>query len=169
MVLKMLEAGWVDCWTNALSRTLPVLKSPNSPKASLRYKYEPLTGSCYKFHRFAQRWNRAARVCHAEGGHLAIINSKIEAKVLKHIFEKNPVETIVEAKHADVALIGVWKWEDGDGEWSTIFGETLEKAGFAQWSEPLDRHSTYGAIQRSGLLDAVKKYVRDPFICEIKL
>ncbi|XP_047987225.1 macrophage mannose receptor 1-like [Leguminivora glycinivorella] len=132
------------------------------------YKYQPLTGSCYKFHRFSQPWNRAARICHAEGGHLAIVNDAIEATVLKHIFEKNPVEDVVGAIHSDVALIGIWKWED-DGDWMTIFGETLEKAGYAKWSDGVELHADHGAIQRSGLLDAVAKFDKDPFICEIEM
>ncbi|XP_047987678.1 uncharacterized protein LOC125227407 [Leguminivora glycinivorella] len=87
------------------------------------YQYNARTGSCYKFHPVAQPWHRAARICHAEGGHLAIVNSQIESEQLREIYEKYPPHTLSGADFDYVAFIGVWKWNDDRGNWMTIYGK----------------------------------------------
>ncbi|KOB77562.1 C-type lectin, partial [Operophtera brumata] len=47
-------------------------------------------GQCYKFHNQAETWPRAMRICEAEGGHLAIINSQEEMMFLKELFAEHP-------------------------------------------------------------------------------
>ncbi|XP_047987458.1 secretory phospholipase A2 receptor-like [Leguminivora glycinivorella] len=138
------------------------------------YKYEPRTNSCYKLHTNAKKWHEAAKVCHSEGGHLAVVNSDEEAEVLKEIFAMYPPKTVTGAKHDDVAIVGVWKWDDNrDGDWLTIYGQPISEAGFAKWGS--GQPNNYGgvqhmtSIQRSGLLDDIAHYDREPFFCEINV
>ncbi|XP_063376606.1 C-type lectin domain family 4 member E-like [Cydia fagiglandana] len=150
-------ANYQDCHTSAVG-----------------YHYEPRTSSCYKFHSNAKMWNEAAKVCHAEGGHLAIVNSDVEAEVLKEIFAKNPAKTVTGAKHDDVAIVGFWKWGDNiDGDWLTIYGQPISEAGFAKWGkgQPNNYNGVqhWGSIQRTGLFDDITDYDREPFFCEINL
>ncbi|XP_063376655.1 secretory phospholipase A2 receptor-like [Cydia fagiglandana] len=137
------------------------------------YEYNAITGSCYKFHRVAQTWHRAAGVCHAEGGHLSVINSEIESLVIKTIFENNPADTLFGATHDFIAFIGAWKWNIEDGEWLTVNGQTLDEAGFAEWgdSQPnnLGGDQTVLSVQRGGKLDDRSPHIKESFICEISL
>ncbi|XP_047987677.1 hemolymph lipopolysaccharide-binding protein-like [Leguminivora glycinivorella] len=126
------------------------------------YEYKHNTGSCYKFHRVAQTWHRAARICHAEGGHLAIINSKKESQEIKTIFEKNPGSTIFGAEHDFIALIGAWNWNIQDGEWLTVNGQTLEEAGFAdRQPNNLGGDQTVLAVDRAGKLNDISPQVKE--------
>ena len=62
--------------------------------------------------------------CSAEGGHLAIINSQLEATVLKELYAKSPVYKMVGNFRKKVAFIG---FQDS-GElwnWKTIHGNLL--------------------------------------------
>jgi hypothetical protein len=40
----------------------------------------------YKIHSVLKKWPEALKICAREGGHLAIINSEEESKVLQSIF-----------------------------------------------------------------------------------
>ncbi|XP_063358712.1 secretory phospholipase A2 receptor-like [Cydia amplana] len=138
------------------------------------YQYEPRTYSCYKFHSNAKMWHEAAKVCHAEGGHLAIVNSDTEAEVLKEIFTKNPAITVSGAKHDDIAIVGFWKWGDNkDGNWLTIYGQPISEAGYAKWGKDqpnnFDGLQHWGSIQRTGLFDDIEYDDREPFFCEINI
>ncbi|XP_063529545.1 secretory phospholipase A2 receptor-like [Cydia strobilella] len=137
------------------------------------YEYHPRTGSCYKFHKEVETWHRAAKVCHAEGGHLAIINSNTEAVVIKNIFENYPRDNIIGATYTDDAWVGIWKWNDRNGPWLTIHGDTLDEAGYALWAEGqpnnLNGIQTSAAIERDGLLNDVQPEAKESFICEITL
>ncbi|XP_026325290.1 C-type mannose receptor 2-like [Hyposmocoma kahamanoa] len=85
------------------------------------YKYYEKTGQCYKFHLHPQSWSNAYKICLAEGGHLAIINSAEEAKVISSIFEQHPSNTML-TKWRGTLLLGFKKLH---GTWGTIQGEFL--------------------------------------------
>ncbi|XP_041979999.1 C-type mannose receptor 2-like [Aricia agestis] len=145
------------------------------------YKLDARIGSCYKFHREPRTWSRAYMTCAAEGGHLAIINSDQEAKVIADIFARNPSNTIPGNFYKEVAFIGFHDWNE-HGEWLTIEGQTLEQAGYAKWNkgEPNNKTSNEGTIgqycggvTRGALLDDLfcsgnyeDKFV---FFCEKRL
>ena len=62
--------------------------------------------------------------CSAEGGHLAIINSELEAIVLKELYAKYPVSKMVGTFRKDVAFIGLH--DSGElWDWKTIHGNIL--------------------------------------------
>ncbi|XP_061707701.1 macrophage mannose receptor 1-like [Cydia pomonella] len=123
------------------------------------YKWEPRTGSCYKFHRGSKTWRRALVACHAEGGHLAVINNQIESAVLKDIM--NDVD---ENRHAFIGFMQYY-----DKEWATINGDTLSEAGFKEWNrgEPSSPgQENCGSINRNGLLNDAPCDYQLPFLCE---
>ncbi|XP_063617325.1 lymphocyte antigen 75-like [Cydia splendana] len=130
------------------------------------YEWEPRTGSCYKFHRAAKPWRSALSTCHAEGGHLAIINSATESTVLKELYEQNNHTVITGTSNPYYASIGFRKW---GGEWVTVQGETLAEAGFEEWSpgEPNGLgEENCGTMYWDGLLNDASCGALFPYICE---
>ncbi|KOB74506.1 Uncharacterized protein OBRU01_09152, partial [Operophtera brumata] len=82
------------------------------------YHLEKRTGSCYKFHRRGLSWSQAYMTCMAEGAHLAIINSELEAVALKELYASHP-DNVISAKYVNFAGIGALDSRDG-GSWMTI-------------------------------------------------
>lgn len=84
------------------------------------YKLAARTEHCYKYHAQAHAlpWTVAARVCRAEGGYLADINSQHEADLLVDMFA-----TKTNSIWSTMALVGFRMW--GDKSWWTIHGEYL--------------------------------------------
>ncbi|XP_047997955.1 C-type lectin domain family 4 member G-like isoform X4 [Leguminivora glycinivorella] len=123
------------------------------------YKWEERTKSCYKYHETGETWRQALATCHADGGHLAIINTQTESTVLKEMFnEKGGLHAFVGFSHYY------------DDEWATIHGETLSGAGFSKWGkdEPNNtgKNEFCGSINQEGLLNDASCNVPAPFICE---
>ncbi|XP_061707738.1 hemolymph lipopolysaccharide-binding protein-like [Cydia pomonella] len=135
------------------------------------YDWQPRTSSCYKFHHMTNTWRKALATCHAEGGHLAIINSDTESTVLKELYEVHPDEVLVGASEYKHAFIGFRKYEDN--EWATIYGEPLAEAGFTVWNKNEPSKTGYrglelcGSIHRNGLLNDAPCEDTSAFICEI--
>nr|QWY13103.1 IML6 [Mythimna separata] len=136
------------------------------------YHLDSRTNKCYKFHKVARNFSRAALACASEGGHLAIVNSDTEAQVLKDVFATIPGKDIMfgmPAVFQDVALIGFYDWGER-GDWRTIHGQTLSEAGFSKFNagEPNGAHvgEFCGSIHRSGLLNDLLCDTPCVFICE---
>ncbi|XP_047036330.1 macrophage mannose receptor 1-like [Helicoverpa zea] len=133
------------------------------------YNYDEKTKTCYKFHRVPGTFDRAHFVCLAEGGHLAIINSKEEAEVLRKLFAKYPASSMAGTFHKDVAIIGFHDWGSW-GDWRTIHGETLKEAGYDKFSGGQPNNATTGehcgSIFRSALLNDFWCDQPAAFICE---
>ncbi|XP_063376693.1 macrophage mannose receptor 1-like [Cydia fagiglandana] len=152
---------------NEITSPTPGLRTCNNRSD---YKWETITGSCYKFHGVSKPWRLALAMCHAEGGHLAVINSETESAVLKNLY-KNNTHTVTGADQPRHALIGFSKYDDG--AWATIFGETLTEAGFANWDvgEPSNGSGAVneycGSMHLNGLLNDASCSRKSPFICEI--
>ncbi|CAG9786437.1 unnamed protein product [Diatraea saccharalis] len=136
------------------------------------YTLDVRTGSCYKLHRAGRTWQRANMICMAEGGHLAIINSKTEAQVVRDLLAKHPDENLI-AQDKNVFSMGFHDWGD-TGAWFTVHGQTLEEAGYTpfQKGQPdnirFDIHGSHcGGIFRDALLDDLKCTNQIyAFICE---
>ncbi|KAJ8709534.1 hypothetical protein PYW08_009538 [Mythimna loreyi] len=133
------------------------------------YVLDARTKSCYKFHTLARNFSRAFLTCTAEGGHLAVINSEVEAKVLKDVFAKYPAGKIVGKVWKDVAFIGFHNWGE-NAEWRTIHGDTLAEAGYDKFKSGEPNNSPpgedCGAIYREGTLNDLWCDKPAPFICE---
>ncbi|KAG6444117.1 lymphocyte antigen 75 [Manduca sexta] len=129
------------------------------------YKLDKRTGHCYKFHKYSLPWTLAYMTCDAEGGQLAVINSAAEANVVKELFAKYPPPTIKRG-HTGVVHLGFQVWNSSN-VWRTINGQSLEQAGFANWTNgaPNSYAEYYGSMTRTGQLDdTLGKHA--PFVCE---
>ncbi|KAJ8709541.1 hypothetical protein PYW08_009545 [Mythimna loreyi] len=132
------------------------------------YHLDKRTNKCYKFHTEPRNFSRAFLACSAEGGHLAIINSDVEATVLRELFAQYPVDKLLGNFRKDLAFIGFYDWGE---KWvyRTIHGEKLMKAGYNKFSpgEPTDiDDERCGGIFRSGLLIDLWCDRPAAFICE---
>lgn len=98
----------------------------------LEYQFDARTKKCYKFHRVARNFSRAAFACAAEGGYLAIINNDVEATVLSEIFSQIPKDEILVGRPEswkEVTFIGFYDWGER-GEWRTIHGNIMFYCSF---------------------------------------
>ncbi|XP_061707864.1 pulmonary surfactant-associated protein D-like [Cydia pomonella] len=138
-------------------------KSPNCGDGEHEYNMVSRTGSCYKFNREPKSWRNALATCYAQGGYLAIINSKTESTVLKEI--------LAVEKKGGYTYVGFMKY--ADGVWATINGDTLAEAGFQEWApqEPNNAAGieTCGSIFASGLLNDAQCVDPRAFMCEFTL
>ncbi|KAJ8715422.1 hypothetical protein PYW07_009904 [Mythimna separata] len=133
------------------------------------YRLDARTNKCYKFHPIPRIFTRAFFACAAEGGHLAIINSNTEAKVLSEIFAKYPERTLVGMPYKNVAFVGIHDWNE-HADWRTIHGQTLAEAGFGTFSPGNPSNGApgqyCGAIYRIGQLDDMYCDKLAAFFCE---
>ncbi|XP_061707865.1 hemolymph lipopolysaccharide-binding protein-like [Cydia pomonella] len=156
------------------------------------YKWEPGTGSCYKYHESKNTWREALAKCHAEGGHLTIINSQTESTVLKELFkDKDEYHAFIGFSHY---YDDVWATINGKGWFllpsnsditiptykklyyilvvlfRVLTGERLSEAGFSEWDkdEPnnVSKNEFCGSIHHNGLLNDAPCNRGAPFICE---
>ncbi|KAL7302854.1 hypothetical protein TKK_0004086 [Trichogramma kaykai] len=137
------------------------------------YKYSPGVGA-HKLHTRAATWNEARKLCNEEGGHLAIINSLVEAHVMRDIFQNSgPVKG---ASYADLAYVGIHDLYK-EGEWVSVLGESLYKTGYTAWSDKWGGQPDNGGgnqncgafMKDSGGLDDVNCDVSFAFFCEIPM
>jgi len=76
----------------------------------------------YKIHSVLKKWPEARQICAKEGGHLAIINSEEESKVLQSLFA--PVAAKLNVVWAYIGFHDLFN----EGQYLTIFGkESLSK------------------------------------------
>ncbi|PNF42388.1 Hemolymph lipopolysaccharide-binding protein [Cryptotermes secundus] len=127
--------------------------------------YELLPGlGYYKFHTDIKTWGKARDMCENEGAHLVVINSLTEAKTLPSIW----IRDVFNDWRKDAAYIGTWDPE-GNGEFVTIFNETLEAAGYNKWfpDEP-NFMGHCGMLRSNSLLGNTFCDEKLLFICEFK-
>ncbi|XP_020277552.1 hemolymph lipopolysaccharide-binding protein-like [Pseudomyrmex gracilis] len=136
------------------------------------YRYTAGIGA-HKLHTRPATWNEARKTCIEEGGHLAIINSLAEERVLLDIF--NQTEFIKDSvyPYTNEALLGVHDLYK-EGEWVTILGDSLAKAGYNKWSNKWggqpdngEGKQHCGALVKDGGMDDVACEVSFPFFCEL--
>ncbi|EFN89632.1 Hemolymph lipopolysaccharide-binding protein [Harpegnathos saltator] len=135
----------------------PLWRASNSAnlveKAGNDYLVTPSLGA-HKLHNRKLSWNRARRICVQEGGHLAVINSNSEEKLLLRILEENKVNQ---------AWLGVHDlYEEGD--WNTILDESMESSGYTKWTSKIaNLPDNAGGKQHCGFL--LKDGGMDDFDC----
>ncbi|XP_029052995.1 uncharacterized protein LOC114880779 [Osmia bicornis bicornis] len=134
------------------------------------YKYTSGIGS-HKFHTRAESWNKARKICNEEGGHLAIINSYAEQRVLMQLF--NQSSPVIGGGYVDEAFLGIHDLYT-EGDWVTILGDPLAKTGFDVWSDKWGGQPDNaggvqhcGAMLMDGTMDDIKCDVPYGFFCEI--
>ena len=71
----------------------------------------------YKIHSEPKTWHEARQICAQEGGHLAIINSEEESKVLQSIFA--PVAARLKTIWVSIGFHDLYN----EGQYLTVFGK----------------------------------------------
>ncbi|XP_012537008.1 hemolymph lipopolysaccharide-binding protein [Monomorium pharaonis] len=121
----------------------------------------------HKLHIRQLPWNKARRICIQEGGHLAILNSNSEEKLLVHMLEENKISE---------AWLGVHDlYEEGD--WNTIMDESMEATGYSKWTSNTkykqpnnaDGNQHCGILLKDGGMNDVECTLALAFFCEISL
>ncbi|XP_003708251.1 hemolymph lipopolysaccharide-binding protein [Megachile rotundata] len=135
--------------------------------------YYTLGIGAHKLHTRARTWNEARRICIEEGGHLAIINSVAEERVLMDIF--NRTGPIKGSSLNDEALLGIHDLF-AENDWTTVFGDSLAKTGFSTWSDKWNgqpdnwRNIQHcGAILKEGGMDDLACNQPYAFFCELPI
>ncbi|XP_063620511.1 uncharacterized protein LOC134792958 [Cydia splendana] len=93
-------------------------------------------GSCYKVPKIVYSWNEAYAECEAEGAHLVVLNSEAEHEVVKTIM--NTAAPVRGSKTTYFFFAGIRANHPTDGTprvFKTISNQTLEEAGYFQWSD----------------------------------
>jgi hypothetical protein len=72
---------------------------------------------CYKIHSERKTWHEARKICAQEGGHLVIINSEEESKVLQSIFA--PVAAKLSVMWVLIGFHDLYN----EGQYLTVFGK----------------------------------------------
>ncbi|KZC10280.1 PREDICTED: hemolymph lipopolysaccharide-binding protein-like [Dufourea novaeangliae] len=134
------------------------------------YVYTPGIGA-HKLHTRAKTWNNARKSCKEEGAHLAIVNSKSEARVLTGIF--NRIGLIIGTDHPDHAFLGIHDCY-AEGDWVTILDDSLAEAGYTDWSNKWGGQpdnggggQNCGILLKDGTLDDFHCQTPLPYFCEL--
>ncbi|XP_069701777.1 hemolymph lipopolysaccharide-binding protein-like [Periplaneta americana] len=93
------------------------------PKGPPSAGYELLSGlGYYKMHTEPTTWHEAFNICTQEGAYLLVVNSEFEANAMAPLWKKTTENWAFSGFHDQYK----------DGEYVTIFNETLASAGFSK-------------------------------------
>ncbi|KAJ9574201.1 hypothetical protein L9F63_008457 [Diploptera punctata] len=137
-----------------------------------QYRWYPGLGY-YKLYINLRSWQEAERMCAADNGHLAIINSESESVVLKQLLSEVTVVPGTDSETNDYALIGFHDLYV-EGEYLTVLGSLLNTTGYNKWHEGnpdngLGVEDCGGIHRNSGKLVDLSCETIYPFICEIEI
>ncbi|XP_045785621.1 lymphocyte antigen 75-like [Maniola jurtina] len=136
------------------------------------YKYFENVGSCYRIPQAAFPWNEAYAECRAQGAHLIVLNSELEHQVIHNYTNEEPPVTSSVADWFFFVGIRAEKKTDGSPVvFQTIFNQTLEEAGYSQWSEgePNNSHGREYCVslfKNDGKYNDINCADKLGFICE---
>jgi hypothetical protein len=91
---------------------------PAPPRRAPGYEFHRGVGY-YEIHSELKTWHEARQICAKEGGHLAIINSEEESKVLQSIFA--PVTAKLNVMWVLIGFHDLFN----EGQYLTVFGKEL--------------------------------------------
>ncbi|XP_046750321.1 hemolymph lipopolysaccharide-binding protein-like [Diprion similis] len=117
-----------------------------------------------------REYDKARRICAEEGGHLAVLNSLAEAKMVTEIFRNS--ERITGSEYPDFASIGFHSHFAPEVQFVTIHNETLEKAGYNQWMKGRTLSNgkrVWGSLHISGVFNNHGLPTPLGFICELPI
>ncbi|XP_011862802.1 PREDICTED: hemolymph lipopolysaccharide-binding protein-like [Vollenhovia emeryi] len=84
----------------------------------------PGTTDTHRLHSYKLTWNKARQTCIQQGGHLAVINSHSEERMLSRMLREI---------NADTAWLGLHDlYEEGD--WVTVMDQPIENTGYTAWT-----------------------------------
>jgi len=133
------------------------------------YFYEQQANKCYKPHSTPKSWHDAFLVCHHELASLAVANSLEEMKIFVDNMVKYQEHSLRGNFNKKVALLGFNELTT-PGEFLTIDGQTLDKAGYDVWAENQPDHfqgnEHCGSMFRDGKLNDIGCDIKALFYCE---
>ncbi|KAJ8722476.1 hypothetical protein PYW07_003656 [Mythimna separata] len=139
------------------------------------YRYYSSVRSCYKIPRMPYTWSQAYSECQAEGGHLLVINSEAEHDA---IFNLTNTEEKVQGSRVFHFYWAGFRADKPVGNatavFKTIFNQTLEEAGYAEWAEnepnnAMGREYCGSVFKNDGKLNDYDCTHEVGFICEKEL
>ncbi|XP_063828630.1 secretory phospholipase A2 receptor-like [Ostrinia nubilalis] len=131
------------------------------PTIDKGYQYFKETRKCYKMNNKAMNWSKAMETCFMEGGMLVVIESELEAQIIR---EK------ITYVNRDQSYYSGFKQILGNQEYYTVKGHKLSDTGYDNFFErkmaPCGTLFDYGNNGRI-YLDSADCNEELPFICEI--
>lgn len=134
-------------------------------------RYTPGIG-VHKIYDHAKTWHVARNICQAEGGDLAVINSKAESQALVRLAAKAKPHDGDDKNNYIIGFNDI----DEEHKFLTIDNRTLKEAGFEEWlgANPSNiwrgRHEEdCGAMYENGQLNDVSCHLPYAFICELPI
>ncbi|XP_021924656.1 hemolymph lipopolysaccharide-binding protein-like [Zootermopsis nevadensis] len=167
-----LEQSVISCNGQERINLTATLTAPPEPPTP-GYELFPRMGY-YKFHPTGHIWKDALSVCMQEGAHLAIINSKAEANLIKGLFARYlEVKSSTDNNHAFLGYHDHYN----EGQYETILGQPLNSTGYYVFTsgQPnnaaigIDPDQDCGGVTREGLLNDLPCNTRYAFFCEMEL
>lgn len=123
-------------------------------------RYSPGIGA-HKVRSTLKTWNAARKACEEDGGHLLIINSDAESRVVVQLLQKHNVNS---------GWVGIHDHYE-ESEFVTIHGESLAKAGFDEWlpGEPNNagNQENCAIVTTAGKLMDISCKTPSSYICEL--
>nr|AQY54437.1 immulectin1 [Hepialus xiaojinensis] len=147
------------------------LKIENDKCKTYDIAYEPTEKGdrCYKFHTEPKTWKEAYMICKSEGSYLAVMNSEEESNHLVKKFDKVSRNDLYGLTDKHRFIIGFHDMLH-EGEYRTIFGQSLKDAGFVNWCQGqpdnYNGKQNCGAILHDGTLDDIECDTPYTFVCE---
>ncbi|KAJ8680057.1 hypothetical protein QAD02_015844 [Eretmocerus hayati] len=102
----------------------------------------------YKLHEDLATWNKARKICIKEGAHLAIVNSQQESEMLANMFKHSNLMKY-EHRESVVVFLGFHDLYQ-EGEFVTIFDDSLDKVGYSTWSKGYGGQPDNGRVSGQG-------------------
>ncbi|XP_075969896.1 uncharacterized protein LOC142972559 [Anticarsia gemmatalis] len=142
------------------------------------YQYFASVRSCYKIPRIVYTWSEAYEECRSELAHLVVLNSETEREIVQNLTCSQPKFATARFSwfflagfRADKPATPAAGTTAAPRIFKTIFNQTLEQAGFSQWSpnEPnnaLGREYCGSVFQNDGKLNDVDCTHLYGFVCE---
>lgn len=129
------------------------------------FRYKDNIGG-YKYIPSGATWGDARRMCKQNDSDLAIINSEREAYFIADLIYDYHQR---DKSFPDNVWIGTFVPTKDQGEWQTIFGDTLTEAGWDKWLHPPDdaTYESCGTVLTDGQLNWSGCENRFGFVCEV--
>ncbi|KAL0829349.1 hypothetical protein ABMA28_004130 [Loxostege sticticalis] len=130
------------------------------PTIEKGYRYFRETRKCYKVNNKEMNWSRAMETCFMEGGMLVVVESELEASIIR---QKVLLDYNNNIYHAGFKKIFPNK------EYYTVKGHQLSDTGYERWYS--SNNEECGVIRdgNNDLLSSVKCDKKLPFVCEMNV
>ncbi|KAL4715658.1 hypothetical protein ACJJTC_006237 [Scirpophaga incertulas] len=133
------------------------IEDVSCPTIDTGYKYMKETKKCYKINKNPKTWLKAMETCFMEGGLLVVVESDMEANVIRHLIDE------------DNYYAGFRKLFP-DKDYYSIKGHKIQDSGYYRWYNERNTEYDCGYLMMDNnelYMNAVYCSTKLPFICEI--